>query len=477
MKTKVMIMFIGLFVITMLPTAAFCEDEITEVIEAAPEDTGPPFLAEIYAEIDALLDRIEALENPPDWVTTEAIDTAKAGFAFSPQVAVDPSRNAVAVWYQWDGIYCNIWSNRYVAGIGWGTAELIEMYDGDAGGPQVVIDPGGNAIAVWIQSDGTRGSIWSNRYVAGTGWGTAELIETDSAGDALLPQVAVDGSGNVVAIWYQDDGTRFNIWSNRYVAGTGWGVAELIETDNAGHALYPQVAVDVSGNAVAVWHQYDGTTYNIWSNRYVAGTGWGMAELIETDNAGHAYYPQVAADASGNAVAVWEQHDGTRNNIWSNRYVAGTGWGTAELIETNEDSAEHPQVAVDPSGNAVAVWYQYDGTRNNIWSNRYVAETGWGTSELIETNNGGDAYDPQVAVDPGGNAVAVWEQSDGIRDNIWSNRYVAGTGWAAPELIETDDGDAEHPQLAVDPSGNAVAVWQQNDGTRYSARSNRYIAE
>ena len=66
-------------------------------------------------------------------------------------------------------------------------------------------------------------------------------------------------------------------------ANSGWGTAQLIETD-AEIAAAPQVAVDGSGNAVAVWEQYDGTRYNIWSNRYVVGAGWGDAELIETDD-------------------------------------------------------------------------------------------------------------------------------------------------------------------------------------------------
>jgi len=133
----------------------------------------------------------------------------------------------------------------------------------------------------------------------------------------------VDSNGNAVAVWQQLDGTRNNIWANRYVAGVGWGTAELIETDNAGDAYKPQVAVDSSGNTVAVWRQWDGTRYNIWSNRYIPGFGWGTATLIETDNAGDASSPQVAVDSSGNAVAVWKQYDGTRKNIWANRYVAG----------------------------------------------------------------------------------------------------------------------------------------------------------
>ena len=47
---------------------------------------------------------------------------------------------------------------------------------------------------------------------------------------------------------------------------------------------------------------------------------WGTALLIETDNAGNAENPQIAVDGSGNAITVWQQHDGTRENIWANRF-------------------------------------------------------------------------------------------------------------------------------------------------------------
>jgi dipeptidyl aminopeptidase/acylaminoacyl peptidase len=149
-------------------------------------------------------------------------------------------------------------------------------------------------------------------------WGAAELIETDNAGGTYLPQIAFDSSGNAIAVWYQSDGTVYNIWANRF-DGTSWGTAELIEADNAGHALMPQIAIDSSGNAIAVWYQSDGTRDNIYANRF-NGTSWGTAELIEADNAGNVDYPQIAFDSSGNAIAVWKQSDGTRYNIWANRF-------------------------------------------------------------------------------------------------------------------------------------------------------------
>lgn len=102
----------------------------------------------------------------------------------------------------------------------------------------------------------------------GKTWGTAQLIETDNAGGAGDPRVAFDTAGNALAVWTQGDGTRYNIWANRYTAGSGWGTAQLIETDNASDAGNPQIAIDTAGNALAVWEQFDGTRYNIWANRY-----------------------------------------------------------------------------------------------------------------------------------------------------------------------------------------------------------------
>ena len=422
----------------------------------------------ILAAIPGLAEAIES------WGTAELIET-NDGDAGSPQVAMDEEGNAIAVWQQSDGIRHNIWSNRYVVGDGWGDAEFIETNDGDAGSPQVAMDEDGNAIAVWQQSDDTDNSIWSNRYVVGDGWGTATVIEDDNSVEAVNPQVAVDSAGNAIAVWQQSDDTDNSIWSNRYVVGDGWGTATVIEDDNSVEAVNPQVAVDSAGNAIAVWEQFDGIADGIWSNRYVVGDSWGTAEPVATGFGGH--NPQVAVDSAGNAIAVWEASDGIVNGIWSNRYAVDDGWGTAELIEFNDAAmACNPQVAVDSAGNAIAVWQQIT-IGYSIYSNRYVVGDGWEWPQLIETidTTGYEhACNPQVAVDSAGNAVAVWQQSDGIRHNIWSNRYVVGDGWGDAEFIETNDGDAGSPQVAMDEDGNAIAVWQQSDGTDISIWSNRY---
>lgn len=409
------------------------------------------------------------------WGSAELIEVNTEIAGYYPKVATDATGNAITVWQQFDGTQNSIYANRYVVGTGWGSPVLIETNNmGYADSQQIAVDDSGNAIAVWRQSNGSQENIWANRYVAGTGWGTAEQIDDNSWTGA--PQIAVDANGNAIAVWVQSAGGQNSIYANRYIVGTGWGNPELIETINLGHAYTPQVAIDATGNAIAVWSLKDGIRHDIWANRYVVGTGWGSAELIETDNTGDASFPQIAVDTSGNAIAVWHQFDGIRNNIYANRYIVGTGWASVELIETdNAGYANYPQLAVDVNGNAIAVWRQYDGTRNNIWANRYVVDTGWGNAELIENDNAGLADSPQVTIDANGNAIAVWHQSDGTRTNIYANRYVVGTGWGSAYLIETNNaGAASTPYISVDTSGNAIAVWRQFDGSQYSTYANRF---
>jgi hypothetical protein len=365
----------------------------------------------------------------------------------------------------------NIYANRF-NGTAWGTAELIETGEGNTVNPQVAIDSNGHAIAVWRQWDGTAISIYTNRF-NGTDWGTAELIETGDAGNAYVPQVALDSNGNAIAVWYQSDGTKNNIYANRF-NGSAWGIAELIETGE-GNAFNPQVALDSNGHAIAVWTQYDGANDNIYANRF-NGTAWGTAELIETDDAGSAFNPQVAVDSNGHAIAVWQQSDSQDFegliNIYANRFN-GSAWGIAELIETDDAGrAINPQVAVDNNGHAIAVWHQYDGTKYNIYANRFNG-TAWGTAELIETDDAGNAFNPQVALDSNGNAIAVWYQYDGANDNIYANRF-NGSSWGTAQLVENESGRADSPQVALDSNGNAIAVWTQWDGTALSIYANRF---
>jgi hypothetical protein len=50
--------------------------------------------------------------------------------------------------------------------------------------------------------------------------------------------------------------------------GVGWGNSVQLESNPNGDAYYPVLLLDSSGTALAVWYQYHGSHYNIYSSRY-----------------------------------------------------------------------------------------------------------------------------------------------------------------------------------------------------------------
>jgi FG-GAP-like repeat len=407
-------------------------------------------------------------QTSPQWDTPIMLE-ANSGEAQFPRLAADASGAAIAVWAQHDGAAMSIWANRYIAGQGWGMATLIEDNTGDARGPWVAMDGNGNAVVVWSQYDGVYLSIWANRYVAGEGWGTATLIETNP-GDADFTRVAMNNGGRAMALWRQTDGSEVSIWASRFVDGDGWGSPTLLET-NSGEASETWIAMDNHGNAMAVWRQTDGVDLSIWANRFIVDDGWGVPTLIE-HAPGFASFPHVVFESNGNALVVWYQGpDSNNRSIWANHYIVGEGWDSPTLLENNPGSAQGPDVAIDGSDRAIAVWRQFDGVDISIWANRYVPGEGWGGPTLIETNPG-EAVRPAVAMDTSGNAVVVWIQFDGTNDSVWANRYMVDEGWESPIVIETHLGDARLPKVAIDSHGQALAVWSQDTGTEINIWAN-----
>ncbi|MBL1260616.1 MAG: hypothetical protein COB33_008815 [Thiotrichaceae bacterium] len=399
------------------------------------------------------------------WGTATLIENNDTGLASSPQITIDSIGNAIAVWLQSDGARTSIWANRYTADGTWGSAELIETDDtGNAVTPQVAMDGSGNALAVWSQSDGVRNNIWANRYTAGGTWGTAQKIETDDAGSATAPQITVNSNGDAVAVWQQiDSGNISNIWANHYASAGTWGSAETIEP-NTRDAITPQVTMDTAGNAIAIWSQDDSFRFNIQTNRYTAGTGWNpYAQRLESVDSGSAENPQITFDSAGNAIAAWSHYDGSRYNIWTNRYTAGVSWSIEQLIENKDTSdASAPQIITDADNNVQVIWtYTAEGT---IRANRYIAATNsWEGDVRVSREISETAHDVQVATGSSGNAIALWSQSSegGTQMDIWASHYVSGS-WSTATRIESDSsGIAAKPQIAIGSNGHTIAVWSQ----------------
>ena len=401
------------------------------------------------------------------WHADFEIDAAP-GSANDAQIAFDGNGRALAVWSQAQSSSSDIWTNLYTSGVGWVTAERIEVNDDDvyAGNPQAGFDAAGNALVVWTQTDTSTsgGGVHAIR----TGASAAESIAAE-AGEVLSPAaMAMNSSGQAAAVWVQYDGTHANAWSNLYEAGS-WETAAII--DEVDHIVgNADVAIDGDGNVLAVWQQTDGNPgTDVWARRYTAAGGWeGSVQLSDTPN--YALGPRPAFDADGNALVIWAQDFGLDRGIYASRFTVANGWEAPVLIKSAElgQTVEHQRIVFAPDGSALALWEHPvdDGSSVTIsvFAARYTAADGWDTPVLISH---GDSFYPEIAIDASGHALAVWFELDqalpiGTGYAVWSNRYTAGNGWTAAERIGSDGGliGTFTPNIAVDPgNGDAFAIW------------------
>lgn len=390
----------------------------------------------VWLDISSPNDNVWARRNTRDdgWGAAQRLDDngeTQEYWAYRPGVAMAAGGEALAVWMQgWGpGVRRTAWAKHFVPESGWGTAVRLDVKEaGDALDPVPAVNPEGHAMVVWRQLDGAWFNVWANRFTPGEGWSGPSAITALTASHAIGHQVDVGPDGNAIAVWREVAEGHSEIWSSRFTPMDGWQAPRRIDADAAGTSRSPAVAMDADGNAIALWLQSDGLSFGVYANRYTRGGSWGTPKRIDADPDGDAEDVTVGFDGEGNALALWKQLGRTDVDIWASRYVPGEDWGEAERIETNDEGdAVSPRLAVSANGDAVAVWLQSDGFRYDVWSNAYEGNLGWGIAEQVDR----DPTDPQsgahlrLAIDASGNAMAVWTR-EGEQPNvelIWAARY------------------------------------------------------
>ncbi|MGB8330711.1 MAG: Ig-like domain-containing protein [Polyangiales bacterium] len=421
------------------------------------------------------------------WGTSQWLEETGTGTASQAQIAVDGALNAIAAWQYEDlsGAGTFIYANRYTRTDLWGDPVQIDSGLGAATNPKVAADDAGNGFAVWQRSDdgGSTTNIWSNRSDTNGVWGTPELLQNVELTPARNPSVAADPSGNAIAVWAQRDLVSGNelVWAIRYEPGAGWGVAEPIDPMPAPLVgASTAVGMDDEGNAIAVWARQTVGGNVLWANRYTPGSGWGTAELIKSDTETSARDERLDVGPSGDAFVVWVQDQDGRDDIWAVRF-SGSAWEAPLRLDDWDGGPKRlPDVAVDGSGVAHAVWSQADLDFANIWASAFAPESGWDAPELIEPPNedptqDSDATSPRIDANAAGNVFVVWRQNAASWGSIWSNRLDPGTGWMTAQTIEKIDRPAGFPNIAVDVDRHAHAVWPHSEARGVDwVRTNRF---
>jgi len=332
------------------------------------------------------------------------------------------------------------------------------------------MDLQGNAVAVWFERG--EGVVKAATRPAGGSWSTPQNLSVPN-GNIIQVEVALDAQGNATAVW-----NRLNISSSEYrvqarsrPAGGDWSLPQDVSTAGSNAIRFFQLAVGAEGTAVAAWETPGGV---IQGAVRPAGGPWSTPEDLtgEKDNVD----PQVAVGRNGHAVVLWvDRTDFDDRVVQARTRPPGGPWSPTLNVTPPGEGITGPydrgffipldgsMVAIDSDGNAVAIWERTDGVddgRNKPVYSATLAEGNDRWSTPVSLAGTANAYGlPKVAVDAQDNTVAVW-----------ANRIVQtatrprGGSWSTPENLTIDGQAPREPQLAVNPQGDAVAAWSRQDG-------------
>jgi PKD domain len=178
--------------------------------------------------------------------------------------------------------------------------------------------------------------------------------------------------------------------------------------------------------------------------RALATPQWLPAE--PQDAAGSGAAADVAADADGNAVAVWL----SAGEVRASYRPRGGPWGPPENLDPGAAiNTTQPRVTVQPNGQFVAVWV-VDGAGSSLRWARRPAGGGWSGPATVTAISNPPAVAALEASADGSVTVMTLDEGSGS-----TNTKPAGSEtWGPDENVPLP----QNPHLAVAPDGSAVAA-------------------
>lgn len=300
--------------------------------------------------------------------SAELIDRYSAQLAryFNPSanVVMNESGNAVGAWLSGD----TLWGSTRPRDTGWSArepiavAERTDSFGTDLYSPRLAIDRSGALFVAWQSKIGLRaggpltGEIVVRRRSPDGRWDPPHKVG-NTFYQTAVPNTAVDDDGNAMVLWSISNAAEGTLWAAHFDRQQGWSEARRIAiVPHRAELTSSRLAMTRDGRAVAVWAVNDGNQYRILAFRYDRAGGWSSAEEIAVAGS-DGRMPTVAAGGNGEFTAIWVERTGaTTTNLWSNHFD-GTRWGSPERLPTTEPATIwYPEVAMDDRGNAMAVW-------------------------------------------------------------------------------------------------------------------------
>ncbi len=359
--------------------------------------------------------------------------------------------------------------------------------DRGADAVQVAASAGGGAWAAWFQSDGRRSAIEASRLSPDTGaWQGPRRIDLRAGAGATLPVLATLADGRVLAAWLQDVHGHAGVFARVLGADAHAPAVRLDDPRLAASPTNVQLATDAAGDAVAVWQQPGARRTQAWAAHWSAAQGrWSAARSLDAAPAPD-YAPVVAGAGEDQFVAAWERGAAGHERIAASRWL-GKDWSAPRLLSPPGQRARRVALALGPGGELAAAWIQGDGGARRVALRRLLGPAWSGAPARLLAGAGlrGPAVSAALSLDPAGDVAAAWEQQTSTQgdDVIEATRWMrdAPAPRAGVRIDPPGQRNAGNPVLLSDPAGNLVCAWYQDTtqglqvlAARFDASSRRW---
>lgn len=406
-----------------------------------------------------------AAPAPAAWSGNVPLSNPLGGDAEFPALAVAPNGAALGAWR--DLQENSVRYSEHAAGAAFplNSSIAIEAPGSSAaeGRPAVALNSAGAAVIAWAAGPFGAEEVKASYRPAGKSF-SAPVTISAAGENANAPDVAIDAAGKAVLVWSVGDGPAGPRFAEASVHGPSgeFSDGELVNRgEDTGYTLpmQPRVAMDGSGNAIAVFPSQrpggEGTLIPVQRAYMAVGdTEFGAPADLP---AGHA--PDIAFGGD-RATAVW-QRDGV---IYAaEQTTAGnTAFGSEKQVSADADgAASTAAVAVDGAATATVVYQAGAGDTAVFAATR---SSGGSFGQPDQLSSAGDSGDATVAVTPGGAAVAAWTRFNGSKETVEASRRPAGADFGSPTTLSTGSSGPIAANLAaagIDAAGNSTVLWQR----------------
>jgi hypothetical protein len=318
--------------------------------------------------------------------------------------------------------------------------------------------------------------------------GVEGQINTYTTNSQGVPDVGVDGNGNLVIVWVSDgswgsDNSDYSIQGRIFFSnGLPAGPEDQVNTRTDSRQNTPAVAVDSDSGFVVVWgDSSDGSGGGIRGQRYGSnGLPAGAEFLVNSCTTEWQTRPSVAIDAEGDFVVVWDSDESDGDDSWENsiqgRLFSSNGDPTGPDFQVNSYTTglqSDPEVGMNADGDFVVVWTSVgsegsDPTGASIQGRIFSSSGAPITPQVqINTYTTSAQIGPAVAVNGEGSFVVVWTSYGSNGDDDDGSASIQGRVFAsngAPIGVQAQVNTyttslQESPAVAIDQDGNFVVTW------------------